>query len=84
LQKKNGWHQQEPTAEQIEQAKRVEKALCHEINLLAREGVPVACILTGLGVTIADLLTCQRGAESVAPWFQAQADMITALQTGGH
>lgn len=74
------WHEHEPTAEQVEQTKRVELALCNEINLLAREGIPVACILSGLGVTIADLLTCQKGPESVAPWFAAQADMIARLQ----
>ena len=74
------WHEHDPTPEQIEQTKQVEKALCHEINLLAREGIPIACILSGLGVTIADLLTIQRGAETVAPWFAAQARMISGLQ----
>lgn len=74
------WREQEPTSEQIEQTRRVEKALCNEVNLLAREGVPLACILSGLGVTIADLLTCQKGPESVAPWFAAQAEMISGLQ----
>lgn len=74
------WNQVEPTADQIALTKRVEEAVCNEMNLLSREGVPVACILTGLGMAIADLLTCQRGSESVAPWFQAQADMIAALQ----
>lgn len=74
------WNQHEPTAEQIEQTKRVETALCNELNLMAREGVPVAVLLTGLGVVIADLLTRQAGPESVAPWFAAQAKMIADIQ----
>lgn len=74
----NEW--KEPTDEQVALTKRVETALCNEINLLAKEGIPVAFILTGLGVTIADLLTCQKGPASVAPWFSAQAEMIAALQ----
>jgi|GEM_PF-2314736 len=74
------WNEVEPTDEQVALTKRVELALCNEINLLAKEGIPVACILTGLGVTIADLLTCRRGPESVAPWFSAQAEMIAGLQ----
>lgn len=78
------WKLVEPTDEQVAMTQRVEKALCNEINLMAREGVPVACILTGLGVTIADLLTCQSGPDSVAPWFAGQAQMIRDLQSGGH
>lgn len=78
------WHEHEPTPEQIEQTRRVEQALCNEMNLLAREGIPVACILTGLGVTIADLITCQKGAQSVAPWFAAQAALIERLQGKPH
>jgi hypothetical protein len=77
----NIWNEHDPTPEQIEQTKRVEKALCHEVNLLSREGVPLACLLSGLGMTIADLLTCQAGADAVAPWFAAQADMIRRLQS---
>jgi hypothetical protein len=76
----NAWSGRDPTPEQIEQTKRVEKALCHEINLLSREGIPLACLLSGLGMTIADLLTCQAGPESVAPGFAAQAEMIARLQ----
>ena len=81
---KSTWNLVEPTDEQVAMTQRVEKALCNEINLMAREGVPVACILTGLGVTIADLLTCQSGPSSVAPWFAGQAQMIADLQRGGH
>ncbi|MGZ2410745.1 hypothetical protein ACUXST_000142 [Sphingomonas sp. F9_3S_D5_B_2] len=73
------WHEHEPTDEQVAQTKRVETALCNEINLLAREGIPVACILSGLGVTVADLLTCRAGPESVAPWFAAQAEMLARI-----
>ena len=78
------WHEHEPTAEQIEQTQRVEKALCNEVNLLAREGIPLACILSGLGVTIADLLTCQAGPEKIAPWFRAQAELVERLQSDKH
>lgn len=78
------WHEHEQTPEHIAQTQRVETALCNEMNLLAREGVPVACILTGLGVTIADLLTCQTGPASVAPWFAAQAKLIADLQRPRH
>lgn len=81
---KNSGHLVEPTDEQVAMTKRVEQTICNEMNLLAREGVPVACILTGLGIATADLLTCQSGAKSVAPWFAAQAKMIVDLQSGGH
>lgn len=80
----NKWHEQQPTPEQLKQTKRVEKALCNEINLLSREGIPLACILSGLGVTIADLLTCHAGPETVSPWFRAQADMLDGLQGEEH
>lgn len=78
----NTWNEHTPTAEQIAQTKRVELALCNELNLLGREGIPPACILTGLGVVIADLITTQKGPDAVAPWFQAQAVMIEKLQHG--
>ena len=81
---KSTWNLVEPTDEQVAMTKRVEETVCNEMNLLAREGVPVACILTGLGISIADLLTCQSGPASVAPWFEAQARMIVDLQRGGH
>lgn len=73
-----------PTPEQIEQTRRVEKALCNEINLLAREGVPLACILTGIATTVADLLTCQAGADAVAPWFENNGKMVRELQGPHH
>ena len=76
------WHPQQPTAEQVEQTKRVQRALINELNLLAKEGVPVACILTGLGMTIADLITTQAEASAVAPWFEKQAAMVRELQGG--
>lgn len=78
------WHEHNPTPEQVAQTQRVETALCNELNLLAREGIPIACLLTGLGVTIADLLTRQTGPQSVAPWFAKQAEMIANLQRPGH
>ena len=74
------WHDIEPTPEQVEQTKRVEQALRNELNLLAREGIPVACILTGLGVTIADLITSQASPDAVAPWFRAQAELVESLR----
>lgn len=74
------WHAYELTQEQIDQAKRVEDTLCNELNLLAREGVPVPILLSALGTVIADLLTCQTGPQSVAPWFARQADLIASLQ----
>ena len=77
----NKWHMQQPTAEQVEQTRSVERALANELNLLAKEGVPVACILTGLGVTIADLITTQADASAVAPWFEKQAAMVRELQS---
>lgn len=46
---------------------------------MGREGIPVAVILTGLGTTIADLITTQSGAEAVAPWFAKQAEIIAGL-----
>ncbi|MGN6496605.1 MAG: hypothetical protein ACTHK5_04595 [Tsuneonella sp.] len=79
----NNWHQQQPTAAQVEQTKRVETALANEINLLAREGVPVACILTGLGITIANLITCQAEPGAIAPWFESQAKLVREMQQGG-
>lgn len=78
------WHRQEPTQEQIEQTKRVEVALCNEINLLAREGIPAAILLAGLGTAVADFITCQKGPEAVAPWFKAHGAMIEQLQRAPH
>ncbi len=69
-----------PTAEQVEQTKRVERALIHEMNLLGREGVPTACILTGLGMVIADLITTQAEPAAVAPWFEKQAAMLRSFE----
>jgi hypothetical protein len=70
----------QPTPEQVKMTERVQRAVCHEINLLAKEGVPVACLLTGLTMTIADLLTTQGDSKHVAPWFEAQAQMARELQ----
>jgi len=78
------WHLHEPTPEQIEQTQRVETALCNELNLMAREGIPDACLLTGLGTVIADFLTTRTGMESVAPWFTAQGEMIADLTKPRH
>ncbi len=80
----DAWNEHDPTPQQLQQTKRVEKALCNELNLLAREGIPAACILSGLGITIADLLTHNRDSSALAPWFQAQARMIRRLQGPGN
>ena len=74
------WHLQEPTPEEVDQTKRVERALCNEINLLAREGIPLPCILTGIAMTAADFLTCQAGIEAVAPWFERNAKLVRQMQ----
>lgn len=74
------WNEITPTPEQVEQTKRVERALANELNLLAKEGVPVAVILTALGMTIANLITCQAEAAAVAPWFEQQAALVRDLQ----
>lgn len=76
----NSWQATEPTPEQIEMTRKVETAVCNEIKLLAREGIPLACLLTGMGMAIADLLTAQSGPQSVAPWFAAKAELIRSLQ----
>lgn len=70
-----------PSPEQIAMTQRVERALLNEINLLAREGVPLACILTALGITAAELISTQAEAAAVAPWFQKQADLARHLQS---
>jgi hypothetical protein len=72
----------QPTPEQVQMTKKVERALANEINLQAREGAPVACVLTALGMTIADLITTQAGPEGVVPWFVKQAAMLRELQGG--
>lgn len=74
------WNEYEMTPEHVEQCKRVEQALCNEINLQAREGVPVAILLSAIGMTAADLLTCQSGPASVPLWFEKQAALIRSLQ----
>lgn len=78
----NKWNMAQPTAEQIAMTKTVEVSLANEINLLAREGVPVACILTGLGLSIANLITCQAESSAIAPWFEKQAKLVRELQGG--
>lgn len=74
------WHEHEMTPEQIDQVKTVERALCNELNLQAREGVPMPVLLTAIGMAAADLLTCQVGAHAIAPWFEKQAAMLRRLQ----
>jgi hypothetical protein len=69
----------EPTPQQVEMTRRVERALCDELNLLEREGVPMACLLTALGMVAGDLIICQAGPQAVAPWFEKQASMYRRL-----
>ena len=45
---KSTWNLVEPTDEQVAMTKRVEEAVCREMNLLSQKGVPVTCIPTGL------------------------------------
>lgn len=71
----------QPTPEQVAMTEKVQRALCNEVNLLAKEGIPVACLLTGLGLTIADLITCQAELQAVAPWFEKHAKMLRELQS---
>lgn len=71
----------EPTSEQLLQAERVQKVICGEINLLAGEGICLAALLAGLGTAVADLITSQRGAEHVAPWFDRNAQLVRQLQS---
>lgn len=78
---KQVWNEHDPSEAQIAECKRVEQALANEINLLAREGVPVAILLSAIGMTAADLITCQAGAEAVPMWFEKQGAMLRALQT---
>jgi hypothetical protein len=78
------WHAYELTEAEIAQSKRVEVALCNELNLLAREGIPLPMILTGLGTVIADLITTQQGPQAVAPWFQRNAEIIADLTRPAH
>lgn len=69
-----------PTAEQQARAERVQRAICHEINLASREGCAPAELLAGLGAAIADLITSTAGPEAVGPWFARQAQVIEELQ----
>jgi hypothetical protein len=73
-----------PTPEQVEQVKKVERALCNEIHLLQREGIPLPILLSGLGMAVADFITCAVGPEAVAPWFASQGAMIAGLQGSQH
>lgn len=73
----------QPTPEQVAMTERVQKAVCNEINLLIREGVPTACLLTGVTMAIADLIAAKGDAKFVAPWFEAQAKMARELQEQG-
>ena len=76
----DNWHEFTPTTpELLEMTRRVEYALAHEVNLLGREGVPTSCILAGLGMTVADLITTQANAAEVAPWFEKQAALLRRL-----
>lgn len=68
-----------PSPHQIELTHRVERALCGELNLLDKEGVPAACLLVGLGLAAADLIIAQAGPEAVAPWFERQAELFRGL-----
>lgn len=76
----NSWQTQETTPEEVEWTRKVGRALADEINLLAREGAPVPCILAALGWTAADLITCQADASAVAAWFEQQASVVRHLQ----
>lgn len=74
----------EPTPENLNNALRVQLAVCNELNLLAREGVGVQELLAGTGTVICDLITCTAGPEHVARWFERQAELVRELQGGGH
>ena len=72
----------QPSPEQIELTKRVEHALCDELNLLGKEGIPLPCLLVGIGLVAADFITCHAGPEAVAPWFEKQAALVRHLAGG--
>lgn len=74
----------EPTGKQIADAARVEETLCHELTLLRREGVPPAELLSGVGMALANLITCTIGPDQVAPWLERNARLVRELQSGGH
>lgn len=74
----------EPTRKQIADAARVEAALCHELSLLRREGIPVAELLSGMGLALANLITCTIGPDQVAPWLERNARLVRELQGGGN
>lgn len=65
-----------PSDELIQLTSKAQCAFINEVNLLAKEGVPLACILTGLGLTAADLIACRFNPNAVAPWFEKQASIV--------
>lgn len=74
----------EPTPEQLKAADRAHTALCHELNLMAREGIGMHELLSGIGAATADLIASTAGPEHVAPWFERQAQLVRELQRGGN
>lgn len=80
--KDHNWR--EPTAEELDQAKRVQLAICHELNLMGREGTHPAVLLAGTGSAIAALITSVWGNSHVPSWFHHQGDMTAELLRGGN
>ena len=74
------WHNVvQPTPRQVAQTQKAEEAFRNEIGMLAREGIPAACVLTALGMAVAEFITSQAEADAVAPWFEKQAAMLREI-----
>lgn len=71
-----------PTDEQNARAERVQKAICNELNLAAREGVSPPEMLAGLAAATADLITTTAGPAFVRRWFERQAQVAAELERG--
>ena len=65
-----------PTSAEIRLATRAEQAVVNELRLLEAEGIERTLLLAGAGMAIATLIAEAHGAQAVAPWFRAQADMV--------
>lgn len=71
-----------PTEAQQQQALLVHHDVRELLAKLAGEGIDARIVVTGAAAALADVLSGTWGAESVAPWFASQADMVRKVFGG--
>jgi hypothetical protein len=74
--------QRKPSPRQCANARRVQEAILHEVNLLSNEGIGPHELVAGLGSALADVIGTSWGDPMVAHWFAEQAQMLERWSAG--